>query len=558
MEIKSITFKNFKSYGNNIQTLNLNKNGDLIILTGYNGAGKTSISDAIDYAIYGKVRGKKKKNIPNAKLINRFNQSASMYIELDFDIKDINYKIIRGQKPNKLELEDSKTGIHDAAKTNINNDIENLVGLDFNSFKSFVSMSISNFQNFIILSPEDKRKILDKLFNLNIINDLNKLLKELKSDNNKTIQSLNDSISLMDESIYTIEDTINIIKQSNDNKIDEEIETFTNLILTKKDEFIKIKDNYLQKKDVVEKAKSKINEIEKKINKSKWHIQSLNEKLKLYENEQCPTCKTKLDGSEHLNIKSELEHEKNNYLVILDKLNISYDKIKTKLDELVVLENKYQHQYITLTSELKQLKNNLEKSTSEKNKIKNLSELEQLYEKITQQQQKKDKIEENLNESNVDDLVYKKLGELLSEDGIKKTIIKKMLPILNMHLNDSLSFLGLEFQVNIDENFNAVVTSMGEEIDTETLSEGETKKINVCLMIAYSKMIRVKKNVNILFLDEVFSGIDIEGIYKMIGLLKDFSKKWKINIFLVHHSSLNTEHFDRHIHISKKTTSFIT
>ena len=117
--------------------------------------------------------------------------------------------------------------------------------------------------------------------------------------------------------------------------------------------------------------------------------------------------------------------------------------------------------------------------------------------------------------------------------------------------------MGLKFDIKLDDAFNANIKSLGSKVDHNTLSTGETKKVNILILIAYLKLIRTKKFINILFLDEVFSSIDMDGIDSILKLLKSFANDYNINIFVVHHALLSREMFDRVIHIDKEIFSNI-
>jgi ABC-type Mn2+/Zn2+ transport system ATPase subunit len=117
--------------------------------------------------------------------------------------------------------------------------------------------------------------------------------------------------------------------------------------------------------------------------------------------------------------------------------------------------------------------------------------------------------------------------------------------------------MGLPFDVKLDETFSSEIKTLGSVVEHDSLSTGESKKVNIAILIAYLKLIRTKKHINILFLDEVFSSIDIEGIDSILLLLKSFANDYNINIFVVHHAILNQEMFDRIIKINKEVFSSI-
>jgi DNA repair exonuclease SbcCD ATPase subunit len=132
-----------------------------------------------------------------------------------------------------------------------------------------------------------------------------------------------------------------------------------------------------------------------------------------------------------------------------------------------------------------------------------------------------------------------------------------------MHENSSnISYenvkkMGLKFEVQLDETFTAQVKHLGSVIDPESLSTGEHKLTNICILCSYLSLIRTKKSLNILFLDEVFSSVDLDNIQKILTLLKSFANEYNVNIFVVHHAVLNHEMFDRIIRINKEIFSSI-
>ena len=144
------------------------------------------------------------------------------------------------------------------------------------------------------------------------------------------------------------------------------------------------------------------------------------------------------------------------------------------------------------------------------------------------------------------------MNRIFSEDGVKKSIISGIIKPINHFISENVKTMMLPFDVKLDETFTAEIKSLGVPVEHDSLSTGETKKINISILIAYLKLIRTKKHINILFLDEVFSSIDIEGIDSILGLLKSFANDYNINIFVVHHAILSQEMFDRIIKVNKE------
>ncbi len=215
MLINEISIRGFKSYGNNEQILKLNtEKGELIFTVGRNGSGKSSLLESVEYCLYGKVKsGKSKKWSKLSTLPNRINNEILNKIK--FISNNTKVEIKRGISPNVLELWENDVLNEKAGKSNIDEKIEKYIDMDIETFKSFISMSINDFKNFISLPNEEKQLLLDKLFNLEVINILNGILKNIvKNNKNKVIS--------FDSEIKALEDSINSIKRSIDKAIERE------------------------------------------------------------------------------------------------------------------------------------------------------------------------------------------------------------------------------------------------------------------------------------------------------------------------------------------------
>ena len=185
----------------------------------------------------------------------------------------------------------------------------------------------------------------------------------------------------------------------------------------------------------------------------------------------------------------------------------------------------------------------------------NVSEFENTIKDL---ESKKEISSENQTYCREKEVYYKELSKIFGEDGVKKSIIAGIIKPINHFINQNISKMNLPFQVELDETFTAKIKQFGISIEQDSLSTGETKLINLSILTAYLKLIRTKKSINILFLDEVFSSIDIENIEKILNLLKSFANEYKINIFVVHHAMMNEELFDRILRIDKNVFTEIT
>jgi DNA repair exonuclease SbcCD ATPase subunit len=206
---------------------------------------------------------------------------------------------------------------------------------------------------------------------------------------------------------------------------------------------------------------------------------------------------------------------------------------------------------------LAQLKNNLQELKNKQSVEKESQEIVELLKNIEKNEKSFKIANENKDKCLVNQNIFKKLDELFSDSGIKKSIISSIIKPINKYIDENLALLDMPFKVILNDQFNATITLLGNEVDVETLSTGETKKVNISIMLAYLKMIRMKRKINVLFLDEIFASIDIEGINSIIHILKQFAREWNVNVFLVHHSYLDKNLFDRILHVEKNITSYI-
>jgi DNA repair exonuclease SbcCD ATPase subunit len=558
MLISEVGIRGFKSYGNNEQVLKLNTDrGDLILLVGNNGAGKSSLLDSFDYVLYGKVRGKKKKWTTLSNLPNRIN--GELQNRIKFVSGGTEVEVVRGISPNVLKLIENGLENDRAGKANLDEKIENYIGLDIETFKSFISMSINDFKNFISLSTEEKQLLLDKLFNLEIINILNQILKDLNKANKL-------QLTKYDSEINTIDDSISRIKSSIAKAIEKEKQNIQGEIDKIKAEMEAKKEDYQTLKDKVEKIKAKDKELKEDLDKERDQYIRLQSEIKnaqkdidLYDSGKCPTCGTDFDNEHFHNLKGTLIEKKTS----LDNLKVEIEdnirKVKERQTKLQSMSDEANKAFNDLTYLLKNYKSQIDKLQLQKDSEsgKSSANTEEFEKTIKELEEKRAVSYEYIATSKDKELYYKELNKIFGEDGVKKSIIAGIIKPINHFIAENTKKMHLPFQVSLDETFTAEIKQFGNVIEHDSLSTGETKKVNIAILIAYLKLIRTKKHINILFLDEVFSSIDIEGIQSILDLLKSFANDYNINIFVVHHAILNQETFDRIIKINKDVFSTI-
>ena len=574
MLISELGIRGFKSYGNNEQVLKLNtEKGELILLVGNNGAGKSSLLDSFDYTLYGKTRGKKKRWSTLSTLPNRIN--GELLNRVKFISNGVNVEVKRGISPSVLELWENGVLNERAGKSNIDEKIEDYIGIDLETFKSFISLSINDFKNFISLSNEEKQLLLDKLFNLEVINILNGILKDIAKNNKVRAASFDAEIRTLDDSISSIQRSIDkaIERQKEEARlalerekedIQAEIDRITGEMNSKKDDYKSLKDK-------IDKIKEKETELNNELdNEKKQYINTQNDiknvqrEIDLYDSGKCPTCRTDFNSDHFVALRDSFVEKKLGFENIKVEIESNITKVKERQVKLKSLSESTTTAFNDLSYLLKSYKSEIDKLAQKKasqtvpvntTPSVNIQEFQNTIEEL---EDKKIVSKDNITVCKEKDLYYKEMNRIFGEDGVKKSIISGIIKPINHFIAENIKKMSLPFEVRLDETFTAEIKQLGSVIEHDSLSTGEQKLTNISILIAYLKLIRTKRHINILFLDEVFSSVDIDNIQRILVLLKSFANEYNINIFVVHHAVLNQEMFDRILLIEKNIFSSIT
>lgn len=574
MLISELGIRGFKSYGNNEQVLKLNtEKGELILLVGNNGAGKSSLLDSFDYTLYGKVRGRKKKWATLSTLPNRIN--GELLNRIKFNSLGTDVEIKRGISPSVLELTENGVVNERAGKGNVDEKIEKYIGMDIETFKSFISMSINDFKNFISLSNEEKQLLLDKLFNLEVINILNGILKDIAKNNKVRAASFDAEIRTLDDSITSIQRSIDkaIERQKEEARlalerekedIQAEIDRITGEMNSKKDDYKSLREK-------IDKIKEKETELNNELdNEKKQYINTQNDiknvqrEIDLYDSGKCPTCRTDFNSDHFVALRDSFVEKKLGFENIKLEIEANITKVKERQVKLKSLSESTTTAFNDLSYLLKSYKFEIDKLAQKKasqtvpvntTPSVNIQEFQNTIEEL---EDKKIVSKDNITVCKEKDLYYKEMNRIFGEDGVKKSIISGIIKPINHFIAENIKKMSLPFEVRLDETFTAEIKQLGSVIEHDSLSTGEQKLTNISILIAYLKLIRTKRHINILFLDEVFSSVDIDNIQRILVLLKSFANEYNINIFVVHHAVLNQEMFDRILLIEKNIFSSIT
>lgn len=560
MIISEISIKNFKSYGNAPQVVKFDKDsGKLILLMGNNGQGKSSLIECAEFSLYGKVQnGRKKKWTTLSTLPNRINRT-DMEVGIKFNSNGVDVEVKRGISPNKLELWENGMLNERAGKTNIDDVIEKYVGMDVGTFKSFISMSIDSFKNFISLTNDEKKLLLDKLFNLEVINILNGILKDLNKSNKTRIASLDSEIKALEDSIGSIQKSIERTVQKEKLNIQADIDDLMVQMSSKKEDYKALKEKVDKIKEKEEQLGTEIDSEKRQHSTVQNDIRNVQKEIDLYDSGKCPTCGTDFDSDHFNSLRASLVEKKDKFEEVKARIEDNMKTIKERQTKLREIAGTTTTTFNDMSYFLKNCKTQIDQLTRKKDQEAGQTSpnIEEFEKSIAELEEKKSFGKDNIAVSRDKELFYKELNRIFGEDGVKKSIIAGIIKPLNHFIAENISKMGIPFGVKLDETFTAEIRQFGSLIESDSLSTGENKRVNIAILIAYLKLIRTKKHINILFLDEVFSSIDIEGIDSILTLLKSFANEYNINIFVVHHAILNQEMFDRILKINKEIFSSI-
>lgn len=547
MRILNLEFKNFASYGNTVQKLKFEKDhNDLILLAGSNGAGKSSISKSIIYALYGKVDNENLKDLPN-----RINNS--LWCRCSLESKGSHIEIERGMYPHILNVKINGVEYDVAGKSNIQDFLDTeIYEIPYNVFKNLIILSVNDFKSFLSMSPYDKKQIIDKIFGFSILNDMRNIVKSKRKDTSDMLRLCEKEISSIDDSILSVNEKIEDykIKLQQKSKADS---------AALKEQLDKIVDTMQKVQDALDKIEDKEETIDSKLSKAnkqqsslKSEILSIKKSLELYNNKCCPLCQAPLDDDFHINIKNNYEHDLEHITQEYNKCVETTKKIKEKYNELIEKKDEVKSKKSTL----KIKKNNLQKEIDriETNEVElnddTLFNFESLISEFTN---KKSVKEDERSKTTIENNYLEIFESILSDEGIKSLALKNILPHFNSIISKLCVELNVPYNVKFNEKFDCVITAMSQEINVKSLSTGEKKRIDFAVIIALLKMIKLRfPTLNILFLDEIFSSIDMDGINNIIKVLRDNIKEMNINAFVINHSPLPGEYFDKYIEVYKE------
>ena len=558
---KKVRWTNFLSTGNNPVEILLDKSTTSLII-GENGSGKSTILDALCFALYGKPF----RNINKPQLVNSTNERGTL-VELEFSIGNNFYQVSRGIKPNIFEIKCNQKLINqDSHSRDYQEYLEKTI-LQFNykSFTQVVILGSASFTPFMQLKLTDRRTIIESLLDIQIFSLMNNLLKERVSENKNEIDGLaiqkdkvNHQIDVQNEYITSLEKDNQKLIEENQKKIDDsniQIETYN-----KDNEIIQQSTNSLiesvKDSNKINARKKKLDILKEKVQDS---IQSKEHEIHFYEeNTDCPTCKQSIDElfrSEQIKTKKNKVDDQQSGLkeliTELETTQIKIDEISIQLEQISDFQSKISKN----TNSILGIQKYIEKIKDELSKLSLTGNIKEQRKKLADYQNNLNKYEEEVKGLFTVKEVHEIATSLLKDGGIKSRIIKTYLPIINTYIQRNLTALDFYVSFNLDENFNETIKSrFRDDFTYSSFSEGEKMRIDLALLFAWRQVAKIKNsmNTNLLILDEVFdSSLDAAGTDEFLKLINGLDKN--INTFVISHKGESLyEKFKHMIKFEKK------
>tara|TARA_B100002019_G_scaffold285760_1_gene295219 strand:+ start:98 stop:1822 length:1725 start_codon:yes stop_codon:yes gene_type:complete len=565
---ENLKWKNFLSTGNQFTEVNLAKEKSTIIV-GANGAGKSTILDALTFALFGKPFRK----VSKSQLLNSINQRDCV-VNLNFNIGRNKYEVTRGIKPSLFELKQNGVALNQDASVNDQqkNFEQTILKMNYKSFTQIVVLGSSTFVPFMRLPMAARRDIIEDILDIQIFSSMNVNLRDKIRNINDELKDHEYSLSLVKEKIDMQKQFMIEIEKKNKDDIQEKE--------SRKDSFLKEALGYETEilnndKEIDEKSSaiSDTQKIKKTISKVETLKNKISSKQKSYakeksffeENDSCPTC-----GQ---GIEEHFKHEK--VSLLSDKLaevEKAMSDLGHQLSDLQTQENTFIlliDEINQLNSKNRQLKNDInslhrriEDLDRDIGKLRNtdVSQREQFSILKSLDNQSK-QIQKVISETKEEKDCLATATQLLKDSGIKTRIIKKYLPTMNKLINEYLDRMEFPASFMLDENFSEVIKSRyRDEFSYESFSEGEKARIDIALLLCWRSIAKLKNSVdtNLLILDEIFDGsLDQSGNSDLGWILKTFDDK--TNVFVISHRDQLSDKFDRCLRFEKhKNYSYVT
>ena len=557
---KKIKYKNFLSTGNSWTEIDFQEHNTNLII-GTNGAGKSSMLDALTFVLFNKPFRK----INKPQLINTTNERECL-VEIEFSVNSRDYLVRRGIKPNVFDIEVNGNPLHKEADDRANQRIleENILKVNYKSFTQIVILGSSTFVPFMQLTTANRREVIEDLLDIRIFSAMNNLIKDkirVMKEQSKSLdlkkENVKDKIEMQENFINELEERGNANINANNKKIttlDKEIVAYMKENSSLEESIF----GYIKEQKSVTGAGDKLVKLNNLRGKLSQKVSTITKEHKFFtENTECPTCGQNIEEEFRLNRISDAQNT-------AKELKDGYEE----LEKTIKFEQERERQFNSLSKEITKLNNDISKNNTRisgcQRQIRDLeSEVQRITEQVANRNTEHEKLAEfkvilqntidSLSEKRTEMLNYDFAYSLLKDDGVKTKIIKKYLPFINQQVNRYLQMMDFYINFNLDGEFNETVKSpIHEDFSYSSFSEGEKMRIDLALLFTWREVARVKNsvNTNLLIMDEVFdSSLDGFGTEEFLKIIRYVIKG--ANIFVISHKSDLHDKFDNVIKFDK-------
>ena len=558
---KKIKWRNFLSTGNNWTEIDFQKNQTNLIV-GTNGAGKSTVLDALTFVLFN--RPFRKINKPQ--LPNSINEKDCL-VEIEFSVNSREYLVRRGIKPNVFDIEVNGKQLHKEADDRANQKIleENILKVNYKSFTQIVILGSSNFVPFMQLATANRREVIEDLLDIRIFSSMNNLIKEKIRQQKEQIKSLDVKKESLKDKVLMQKNFIEQLESRGKDNINSNKKKITNLIgevdsymlqnsITEESIF-----GYTKEQEEVIGATDKLRKLGNLKGKISQKVSTITKEHKFFtENMVCPTCTQTIEEEFRLNRITNAQNS-------AKELQQGYKD----LEDTIKMEEERERQFIALSKEITKLNNDISQNntriSSNQRQVRDLeSEIQTLTEQLENKNTEHEKLEEfqtnlqrvfeDLGTKKEEIVHYDFAYSLLKDDGVKTKIIKKYLPFINQQVNRYLQMMDFYINFQLDEEFNESIKSpIHENFSYSSFSEGEKMRVDLSLLFTWREVARVKNsvNTNLLIMDEVFdSSLDGFGTDEFLKIIRYVIKD--ANIFVISHKTGLEDKFQSVTRFDKK------